>query len=206
MFNWVDCRHCRIALVYQYLILIADFVPKICGVTQPLSSSSLSAFAIVVLIIQIIVTLRLLLYFHHRPREKDEEHTLYTILPSTTTVPSAAVPEFPGSLRTYPRPYPTSPPQPAVPDQASSTYSVPKVVSNQGEEERPVCLPWPGTSSSSRERIPRAGSTDYDAHSESSTPVRRLSEEVKKDGVKNIWGREAKAVKEMPDEGDGYWG
>jgi hypothetical protein len=130
---------------------------------------------LVVLIIQIIVTLRLLLYFHHRSREKDEEHALSTMVPSTTVPTAAATQLFPGSLRTNPRPLPTPTPapQPVVTIHryaASSMYSVPTVVSNPRDEEAPVHLSLPSTTSSSKERVPRAGSSDCDAHSKSSTP------------------------------------
>jgi hypothetical protein len=162
---------------------------------------------LVILIIQIIVTLRLLLYFHHRSREKDEEHALSTLAPSTTVPPA-----FPGSLRSHPRPLPTPTPtpQPVVPVHhyaASSMYSVPTVVGTTRDGEHPDHLARPGTNSSSRERVSRAGSSDYDAHSESSTPTQGfqgLSKE-KKDGiVQKVWGKKPRSLKDTSDAQDRY--
>jgi hypothetical protein len=165
---------------------------------------------LVVLIIQIMVTLRLLLYFHHRSHEKDEEHALSTMIPSTTVPPAAATQLFPGSLRTHPRPLPTPTPapQPAVSGHryaSSSIYSVPTVVINTRDEEHSVHLPRPSTNSSSRERIPRAGSSDYDAHSESSTPIQRMSEETKEGIFEKVWGKKSRSVKDAPNVQDSDW-
>jgi hypothetical protein len=82
---------------------------------------------------------------------------------------------------------------------------VPTVLSRPRGEERSVHLPWPGTTSSSRERVPRAGSRDYEASSESSTPDRRLSMEVEDGGVQRIWGWKFNVTRETSNAEDRYW-
>jgi hypothetical protein len=171
---------------------------------------------LVVLIIQIIATFRLLLYFHHRYREKDEELALSTTTPSITLppVPLPAAQKFPGSLRTYPRPLPRNPtpppaPRPTLPSKpyaASSIYSVPTFVSNARDDKHPARPPWPNTTASSQECVPRAGSSDYDAHSESSTSDQALSPEKKNSILKKVFGRKPRAEKDTQNTEDRYWG
>jgi hypothetical protein len=171
---------------------------------------------LVVLIIQIIATLRLLLYFHQRYREKDEEHAISTRTPSITLplVPLPAAQEFPGSLRTYPRPLPLNPtpppaPRPKVPGKpyaTSSMYSVPTFVSNARDDEHPAQPAWPSTTASSQEYLPQAGSSDYDAHSESSTLDQALNPEKKNSILKKVFGRKPRVEKDIQNMEDRYWG
>jgi hypothetical protein len=57
---------------------------------------------------------------------------------------------------------------------ASSIYSIPTLDGCDGMET-PICLHWPGTVASSRERIPRAPSSEYDAEDEDVAPDEWLS-------------------------------